>query len=46
MTVNELSIATGKSKVTIYKVARKLGRLPTVEEVLNRKVGRPRKYKY
>lgn len=46
MTVEELAKATGKSKVTIYKVARRLGRLPTVEEVLNRKVGRPRKYKY
>lgn len=46
MTVDELAKATGKSKVTIYKVARKLGRLPTVDEVLNRKVGRPRKYKY
>lgn len=44
MTIDELVKKTGKSKVTIYKVARKLGRIPTEEEVLNRSVGRPRKY--
>ena len=44
MTIQELSKETGRSRVTIYKVAKKLGRLPTKEEVLNRKNGRPRKY--
>lgn len=46
MTVDELVEATGRSRVTIYKVAHKLGRMPSVEEVLNRKNGRPRKYDY
>ena len=44
MTVDELVKITGKSKVTVYKVARRLGRIPTVEEVMNRPVGRPKKY--
>jgi hypothetical protein len=35
---------TGRSEITIYKTARKLGRIPTAQEVLNRKAGRPRKY--
>lgn len=47
MTVKELSEATGYSKGTIYKLAIKLGRMPTFKEVVaERKVGRPRKYKY
>ena len=46
MTVNEICEITGKSKCAIYNLARKLGRLPTVEEALTQKVGRPRKYKY
>ena len=44
MTIDELVKITGRSRVTIYKVARRLGRIPTIEEVLNRKNGRPRKY--
>lgn len=44
MSILEIAEATGKSKVTIYKLARKFGRVPTIEEVLNRKNGRPRKY--
>jgi len=45
--VVELSLKTGKSKVTIYKLMRELGRLPTEEEVLKvRKAGRPKKYNY
>ena len=44
MTIDELAEITGRSRVTIYKVARRLGRIPTIEEVLNRKNGRPRKY--
>ncbi len=43
MTAQELIKRTGRSKTTIYNLAAKLGRLPTVEEVLNRKPGRPRK---
>ena len=51
MTIDELSQKTGRSKVTIYKVAKRLqekgiDRLPTEDEILNRKVGRPRKYNY
>lgn len=44
MTIDELAEVTGRSRVTIYKVARRLGRIPTIEEVLNRKNGRPKKY--
>ena len=46
MTVNELCKMTGKSRVAIYNLARKLGRMPTIEEILSQKIGRPRKYKY
>lgn len=42
--VAELMRKTGRSEITIYKTARKLGRIPTAEEVLNRKSGRPKKY--
>lgn len=42
--VQELMKLTKRSKTTIYKLAGKLGRLPTVEEVLNRPNGRPKKY--
>jgi hypothetical protein len=42
--VAELMRKTGKSDITIYKTAKKLGRKPTAEEVLNRKAGRPKKY--
>lgn len=43
--VDALVKKTGKSRSTIYKLAKRFGRLPTVEEVLNRKNGRPIKYK-
>lgn len=43
--IEELAIATGKSKVVVYRLAKKLGRLPSKEEILNRKNGRPPKYK-
>ena len=51
MTVEELAKKTGRSRVTIYNIMKKLNeqgiyRLPTEEEVLSRKAGRPRKYKY
>lgn len=42
--VADLMRKTGRSHITIYKVARKLKRRPTVNEVLNRKNGRPKKY--
>lgn len=42
--VEELAKKTNRSTAVIYRVAKRLGRLPTVEEVLNRKHGRPRKY--
>jgi predicted transcriptional regulator len=44
VTIDELAEKTGKSKVVIYKVAKRLGRIPTIEEVMNRQTGRPRKY--
>ena len=51
MTIKELSQKTGKSQVTVYKIAKRLqeqgiDRLPTEDEILNRKAGRPRKYNY
>lgn len=51
MTIDELVQKTGRSRVTVYKIAKRLqeqgiNRLPTEDEILNRKVGRPRKYNY
>ena len=51
MTIDELAKKTGRSKVVVYTVMRRLkengiDRLPTEDEILNRKVGRPRKYNY
>ncbi len=43
--VKELAIKCKRSQVVIYALAKKLGRLPTEEEVLERKTGRPPKYK-
>ena len=42
--LEELAKKTNRCNSAIYRLARKLGRLPTEEEVLNRQVGRPRKY--
>lgn len=42
--VKELMQKTGRSKTIIYSLCKKLGRLPTVDEVINRKPGRPPKY--
>ena len=42
--VQYLSEKSGKSKTCIYDLAKKLGRLPTVEELNSQKKGRPRKY--
>lgn len=44
MTAKELARITGRTTTVIYKLAKRLGRLPTVKEVLNRKNGRPKKY--
>ena len=40
----EIALNTNKSIQSIYKLANKLNRLPTEEEVLAVKMGRPRKY--
>jgi predicted DNA-binding transcriptional regulator AlpA len=46
MTVKELVELGGKSETTIYKLAKRLGRLPTIEEVKEERLpGRPKKYK-
>ena len=42
--VKELAQLSGKSQTSIYDLCRKLGRLPTLEEVKAVKVGRPAKY--
>lgn len=44
--IQELALNTGRSQVTIYKILKQLHRLPTEEEVLSRRRGRPRKYNY
>ena len=44
LTVKDLCDLTGKKKSTIYRLAKELGRLPTVEEVKSIQMGRPRKY--
>lgn len=45
MTVKELSEASGISKTTIYKLVKRLGRMPTIDEVMKeRPNGRPVKY--
>ena len=44
MTVKELATKCSRSEMTIYRWAKKLGRLPTEEEVLSAKKGRPQKY--
>jgi hypothetical protein len=43
--IEKIALETNRSIQTIYKVASKLGRLPTPEEILNRSSGRPHKYK-
>lgn len=46
--VNELAQKANVSTRTVYKHAKRLGRLPTVEEIkeAGKKTGRPRKYNY
>lgn len=41
--VEELAKETGRSKTIIYRYINKLGRIPTKEEVLSAKRGRPSK---
>ena len=41
--VQELARITKRSPSQIYYLAKKLGRLPTLEEIVSVKVGRPRK---
>ena len=43
-TIKELAEKTGKSEQSIYALARKLNRKPTLEEVESVKKGRPKKY--
>lgn len=42
--VEELARLSGKKPATIYLMCKKLGRLPTLKEVLAVKRGRPIKY--
>ena len=46
MTVKELAKITNLTEARIYQFAKKLGRLPTIEEIKSRKGkrGRPKKY--
>lgn len=46
MTVKELAEETNVTERRVYQLAKKLGRLPTVEEIESRKGkrGRPKKY--
>lgn len=48
MTAKELAEATNVTERRVYQIAKKLGRLPTVEEIESRKGkrGRPKKYKW
>ena len=44
LSVKELAETTGKSERNVYRLAKKLGRLPTVEELKAVKRGAPKKY--
>ena len=44
MGIKELANASGKSEMSIYNLAKKLNRLPTLDEVMSVKRGRPKKY--
>ena len=46
LSIEEIAKACGKSVRTVYRRARELGRLPTLEEMKEPrpKTGRPRKY--
>lgn len=42
MTIRELSEKSGKCLMSIYKHKWRIGRVPTLEEVMSVKVGRPK----
>ena len=44
MRPSQIAQAAGVSIATVYRHAKNLGRFPTVEEIRNSKMGRPRKY--
>lgn len=44
LTISELAEKSGKSKVAVYNLAKKLGRKPTLEEIVSVKRGRISKY--
>lgn len=48
MTVQELAEKTNVTEARVYQIAKRLGRLPTVEEIESRKGkrGRPKKYEW
>jgi predicted transcriptional regulator len=48
MTVKELAEETNVTESRVYQIAKKLGRLPTVAEIEERKGkrGRPKKYEW
>lgn len=45
MTIKELASVSGKTQMSVYNLAKKLGRIPTLDEVVSVKRGRPKKYK-
>jgi predicted transcriptional regulator len=47
MTIKELAKTVGRSESWVYRIARRLGRIPTIKEIEERKDkrGRPKKYK-
>ncbi len=45
LSIKELMEKSGRGKSVIYKLAKELGRLPTLEELEGRPNGRPKKYK-
>lgn len=47
MTAQELAEKAGVSRRRVYQLAKQLGRLPTIDEIVSRKGkrGRPQKYK-
>lgn len=46
MTVQELAEKTNVTEARVYQIAKRLGRLPTVEEIESRKGKRGRPHKY
>lgn len=48
MTVHELAKEANVTERRVYQLAKKLGRLPTVSEIEDRKgkIGRPKKYNW